>query len=624
VLNFKVAILERIARGDPLSDVMDHICLQIEARFPGVICSVLTVDRSGTLHPLSAPSLPPAYSQSLDNLVIGPNAGSCGTAAYAGQPVEVTDIATDPRWKPFPAFQNAALSLDLKACWSSPVIDADGMVLATFALYFREKRGPSKAERKLVDICLHLCDLAFARHQRVVDREHRANTDALTMLPNQGSFVRVLDHLACDDPGSWSLLLIDLDNLKTVNDTFGHGAGDRLLQEVALRLARFALPDGAFRIGGDEFAIVIKDPGRLRDLAATAAALFEILGVPIEYEHFSITPEATMGAAVVSGSEINAGAVRRNADLALYHAKETNRGGFVRYWPGIDTRMVARLSSIEILSAALNEGRIDAWYQPIIRLEDQRIVGVEALCRMTSPGGDIVPAAAFAEATTDPRVSTVLTRQMLSIVADDMRKWRMLGIEVGHVGVNVTAVDLRGGRLRCALDEVLAEDRDLLDRLVLEVNESATIGERDRLVIDAVQELRAHRIKIALDDFGTGFASLTHLLDLPVDFIKIDKSFIARLNADDVSGTIIAGLVAIARKLGASITAEGIETADQASRLLELGCEFGQGFHFSPAAERGETARLLMHHGAGSRHGTQLHSSSRSHPISAPAIIRRA
>ena len=609
MLSFKAEILELIAKGAPLAEVMNRMCGFIEVRFRGVICSVLMVDRSGTLHPLAAPSLPDAYSRSLTNLAIGPNAGSCGTAAYTGKPVEVTDIATDYRWAPYPAFQAATQSLGLKACWSSPLVDTSGIVLATFALYFDEARGPTAEERDAVTVCLHLCDLAFARHQRVIERERRANTDALTTLPNQGSFARALAHLKCNDPGAWALLLIDLDNLKVVNDTFGHAVGDKLLQDVASRLARFALPDSAFRVGGDEFAVLIKDPERLRELAGTASAVAQMLAVPVEYEHFSLVPEATMGGAVVSGNECGPDAVRRNADLALYHAKETHRGGFVRYWPGIDTRMVARLSSIESVDVALREGRIDAWYQPIVRLADHRIVGLEALCRMTTVTGEVVPASTFAEATSDARVASVLTHHMLAAVCDDMRNWRDLGIDFGRMGVNVTAVDLRGGRLAAALDDIFVEE-ELRNRLVLEVTENVYIGDHDRTVIRAIGALKERGVGIALDDFGTGYASLTHLLDFPVDFIKIDRSFTARLPDDAVSETIIAGLVAIARKIGAAVTAEGVETTAQADVLKQLGCGYGQGFYFAKGVDRAETVRLLMRHAAANQHAIPLANSS--------------
>lgn len=597
VLKFKATILELIAKGLPLAEVMNDICLQIEQRFPDVVCSVLTVDRSGTLHPLAAPSLPESYSQGLDNLTIGPNVGSCGTAAYLGRPVEAHDIASDPRWSPFPAFQQAALSLGLRACWSSPLMDEKNTVLATFALYFREPRGPTGKEREIVNVCLHLCQLAFARDIRVADRERRANTDALTELPNRGSFDRAIAHLACDQAGGWGVFMIDLDNLKTVNDTFGHSAGDRLLQDLAARLSRFVVPDSAFRVGGDEFAVVIKDPGRLQNMRKTAGSLLEVLSRPVECGQFSLVAEASIGGAIVAGDEARPDDVRYKADLALYHAKTNGRGGFAQYAKAIGKRMVARISSIESLDAALKEGRIEAWYQPVVRLADRRIVGFEALCRMVSPTGEIISAASFADAAADARVASVLTHRMLAAVAEDMRSWRDLGIDFGYVAVNVTAVDLRGGRLGETLDRHFSDER-LMKRLILEVTESIYIGERDRLAFEALSALRRRGVYIALDDFGTGFASLTHLLELPVDFIKVDQTFTARLPDDEVSATIIAGLVAIADKLGASVTAEGVETEAQAARLRELGCRVGQGFLFSRGVPRSEAARLLMRHAA--------------------------
>lgn len=605
VHTLKVTTLEMIAKGAPLVEVTDHICRRIEACFVGVSCSMLSVDRSGTLRSLSAPSLPKSYSQSLDNLPIGPLAGSCGTAAYFGRPVEVMDIASDPRWTPYPAAQRVLSDLGLRACWSSPLVDETGQVLATFALYFPESRGPTQLERNIVETCLHLCDLVFARQGRVADREHRANTDALTRLPNQGSFARALAPLNCDVASMWAILAIDLDNLKTVNDTFGHAVGDRLLQEVAQRLADFAIPDTAFRVGGDEFILLVKDLDRLKDIHRTARAVLGVLAKPIEFEHFTVIPQATMGVALVSGEEDAPEIVRHNADIALYHAKETRRGGFVCYRHGMRTRIVARLSSIESVHAALAEERIEAWYQPIVRLEDRRILGLEALCRMETLSGEIVTAGAFAEATSDPRIAPILTRRMLSTVYNDMCAWHAMGIEFGYVGVNVTAVDLRGGRLAKALDEIF-EDKELIARLVIEVTETVYIGERDKVVVEAVRALKARGVQIALDDFGTGFASLTHLLDMPVDFIKIDQSFTSRLPNDEVSATIISGLVAIADKLGAEVTAEGVETRAQAAMLERLGCAVGQGFLFARAKNRSETARLLMRHSAHDPHGARM------------------
>ncbi|WDF74734.1 putative bifunctional diguanylate cyclase/phosphodiesterase [Novosphingobium sp. KACC 22771] len=602
MIDLRLTTLEHIARGDSLGRVMDHLCRAFEANFPEVICAVLMVDRGGILHPLASPSLPESYSAALDNLAIGPNVGSCGTAAYIRAPVEVRDIATDPRWA---NFRDAALSLGLRACWSSPILDPSGLVLATFALYFRHSRGPTQGERQLVDICIHLCELAMARHLRVTERERSANMDALTGLPNRGSFEQTLEHLDCETPGSWALMLVDLDNLKTTNDTFGHEAGDRLLQETAGRLGKLATPDWAFRIGGDEFAILIVAPERLEALDAYARHILTHLSPSLDFATFSIQPEATIGYAAFGAQDRNADDTRRHADHALYHAKSVHRGSFRGYSQDMNDPVAARLSSISAVQAAMAEGRLRAWYQPILRLNDRRIVGLEALCRMVTPQGTVLPASAFAEATLAPGIASQLTRVMLEMVAADLRLWRDSGIPPISMAVNVTATDLRGGRLLPAITQAFQEDRDLISQLVLEVNESVYFDRHDRNMAVAIDALREQGIRIALDDFGTGFASLTHLLDFPFDSLKIDKSFIDRLTVDDLSSTIIAALLAIADKRGATVTAEGIEHAGQAARLSEMGCPFGQGYLFSPAVDRTQTAGLLIRHAA-------------SGPISAP------
>lgn len=593
MIDLRVTTLEHIARGDSLDRVMEHLCRAFETHFPQVICSVLSVDRGGMMHPLAAPSLPMTYSAALNNIAIGPNVGSCGTAAYIRAPVEVHDIATDPRWA---SYKDAVLPLGLKACWSSPILDPTGMVLATFALYFRESRGPSPEERRLVEICIHLCDLAMARHLRITERERSANMDALTDLPNRRGFEQTLAHLDCDTPGAWAIMILDLDNLKTTNDTFGHGAGDRMLQECAVRIGQMAAPDRAFRIGGDGFAILIVAPERLSALDKFADSVLAALGEPIEFSSFSIMPEATIGYAALSANDGVAVKTAQNADHALYRAKMANRGGYMAYTQEMSDPLAARLSSISTLQAAISERRLRAWYQPIVNLGDRSIIALEALCRMMTPEGAIIPAGAFAEATIAPGVASELTRVMLEMVAADLRMWRDAGVPPVTMAVNVTATDLRGGRLLPVIMDAFAGDCDLIGRLVLEVNETVYIDRHDRAMGHTIATLRQHGIRISLDDFGTGYASLTHLLDFPFDSIKIDKSFIDRLTIDDLSSTIIAALLAIARKRGATVTAEGIEHAEQAARLSEMGCPYGQGYLFSPAVDRSETARLLIQH----------------------------
>ncbi|MBU3076495.1 putative bifunctional diguanylate cyclase/phosphodiesterase [Sphingomonas quercus] len=592
----QISILDMLARGAPARLIGDRLCREVETSSPGTVCTVIGVDRSGLLHPLSAPSLPASFAESVDNWMIGPNAGACGTAAYLREPVVVSDIEHDPRWG---EFGPAALALGLRACWSTPVFDSTGEVIGTFAIYYRERRGPTGEERSLVDLCARLCAIAMERHERALARERRARFDALTGLPDHDSFRVAIAGMPVARPDAWGLLLIDIDNLHLINDTFGRHLGDRVLQGVAARIAASAAPDKVFRVGGNAFAVLVQDPAMLGDFQAGAEAILAAITAPLDCDVFVVTPRATIGGAVVLPGDENAEMVRRNADFALYHAKELGRGGFVRYWPGIGTRMTDRLSSIRNVEQALRDDRIVAYYQPIVRLDTGEIIGVEALCRLILPGGEILAAGAFSDAITDARIAASLTDRMLALVADDLRRWFDMGLPLQHVSINATSADFRGGNLREKLVSAFDARGIPLHHVTLEVTEQVYIGEHDHVVAEVSQALRSCGLRVALDDFGTGYASLTHLLSVPVDAIKIDRSFIARMAPGDPSLAIIEGLLEIARKLGIRVVAEGVETVEQAAELVRLGGLYAQGFLFSRAVDARQLATLLRRHGEG-------------------------
>jgi diguanylate cyclase (GGDEF)-like protein len=590
LLGLQNVILEMVAKGETLKATADALCGLVEALVPDVVCSVLTVDRAGLLHPLAAPGLPAAFSAALDGLAIGPNVGSCGSAAYERVPVTVTDIETDARWA---AYKHLALPLGLRACWSTPILDGNGRVLGAFAFYFRQNRGPGQRERDVVATSVHLCAIAIERHERVVEHHRRANIDLLTGLANRACFDAKLAELSCAAAGAWALLIIDLDNLKVVNDTFGHSAGDALIQAAAGRIATLAAPDMTFRLGGDEFAVLVEAPEAVADLDAMARRILAGLCEAADCCGHDIVPRATIGGAVLTADDETAEAVRQNADFALYHAKETGRGGMVQHTAHVGTTMSNRLRAIRDVGAALREDRIDAYYQPVVNLRTGEIVGMEALFRLVTEDGRVLPAGDFFQATSDIHVASELTRRMLSIVAGDVRAWLNQGIPFQHVGVNVSSADFHGGKLEQQLTAAFERVGAPLKHVVLEVNEMVYMGQRDDVVVRAVRGLRAKGMLVALDDFGTGYASLTHLLSVPVDILKIDKSFVHRLAPDDGSVAIVEGLLAIAAKLGIRVVAEGIEAETQAAQLRGLGCKLGQGYLFSEPVDRHAASELL-------------------------------
>lgn len=609
MLRIQIDILRMIAEGEPLDKTAHHICTSLEAAFDGAACSIFTMDRAGLVHPLAAPRLPEHFGACLHGMTHRPDVATRETAAPVCAPEVIEDVTQDPR---FAGIADVLGQLGLKTCWSFPISDSAGDPIGALIVYVREPRGPTASERALAETCADMCATALRRQERIADRERRASIDALTGLPNRSAFNAALATVRCDEPGSWALFAIDLDNLKIVNDTFGHLAGDALIRNAAGRIAHVMARDPTFRLGGDEFAVIVQVESVLADLDAAADRIFRELEMPAICEGHAVVPRATIGGAVVSPTEASANAVKEAADFALYHAKETGRGGFVRYWPGIGTRITHRRDAIRDVADALAGDRIETYYQPVVRLDTGEITGVEALCRMRTSDGEIVAAQAFEEAMTDAHVAARLTRHMLTTVANDMVYWRDQGIQVQHVGVNLSAADFYAGSLAGQLQDIFGRANVSLKHLLLEVREDICVDRRDGVVERQIAALRAAGIRIALDNFGTGCASLTHLMNVPVDIIKIDRSFVARLWPEDPSMVVVEGLIEIASRLGICVVAEGIETEVQASQLWSMGCKLGQGFAFARACDREATAALLRRHAVGTAGATPLYAGERA------------
>ena len=584
-------ILEAIACGEPLVTIMERLCRRVEAIAPGVICSVVTVDAEQRLVALAAPSLPAHYAAAITGLRIGPCVGSCGTSIYRGEPVCVTDIATDPLWA---EFKGLVLPLGLLACWSSPIRARNGLVIGSFAFYYDQLRGPDELEQRIVATCVHLCAIAI-EHEEVRSRNHRlAYWDTLTGLPNRAAFNEAITRLTAAQPLNFGLMLIDIDHLKAINDTMGHAAGDAVIATVGARLQAVIGEATACRIGGDEFAVLLPDCNQASRIRGLACAILAAVAAPLDHEGNALSPSVTIGA-VLAGEDGDDGVtLRQNADFALYHAKETRRGGYVRFSNGLRTSMTHRLQSQRNVDGALTEGRIVAYYQPVVSLETGEIVGVEALARMRMPDGRIATAGEFQEAMLDPKIAYRITGQMLSAIAADMAAWSRAGVQFKHIGLNVTSADFKKGDLVQRVLRTLDRVQVSPTHLVIEVTEQVFMGARKDGVARTIEQLRGHGIAVALDDFGTGFASLTHLLDFPVDVIKIDRSFIAAARTGSRSSAIVEAMVGLADRLGMQVIAEGIETADQAEWLRAMGCHLGQGFLYAQAMPAGMVAGLLQ------------------------------
>jgi diguanylate cyclase (GGDEF)-like protein/PAS domain S-box-containing protein len=417
------------------------------------------------------------------------------------------------------------------------------------------------------------------RHERELLRA--ANTDSLTGLGNRAAYIARLGIATREPASTVGLLLIDVDHLKQINDTLGHAAGDVVLKQIAARLSdRIDGRGKAFRLGGDEFAVLIEGNASSRRMAGLARSLIEFVARPLHVDGTTIMPKVTAGGALFQCG-MDAAALAQNADFALYHAKETRRGSYIEFEPRLRTRISTRIEKIREVERALTQGRLFPYYQPIVGGTNGEVSGFEALVRMRREDGSVVSAGEFHEALEDPHLSHQVTSVMVREIASDLRAWAGQGLPGMRISLNVSAADFVRGDLEGRITAAFASKGIPLDRLIIEVTETVFMQGVEETVAGTLQRLRKRGVLVALDDFGTGFASLTHLRSLPVDIIKIDKSFIDTMLQDASSLAIVELVLGLARKLNLKVTAEGVEHFRQAHCLLEQGCASLQGYFFS-------------------------------------------
>ncbi|MBM6583504.1 EAL domain-containing protein [Microvirga sp. BT689] len=414
-----------------------------------------------------------------------------------------------------------------------------------------------------------------------------ANHDSLTGLPNRGLFHRCLEQALSDariSSTSVSLLLIDLDDFKDVNDTLGHDAGDALLQEASRRLADLVRPsDTVARLGGDEFAILLKDSMTLDEAAQFANRIVGTLREPFTYRKRIVSSRASIGVAAFPDHGRDPAELMKSADIALYRAKAQGRNRVLTYSPVMRHEIEKRVSLGADLREALARSEIVPFYQPKICLSTGRIVGFEALARWEHPTRGVLSPTFFGAAFEDADLAPAIRRQIVAKVAADMRRWGENKLAFGRVGVNFSSADFSQPRLVDEILEVLDEARIPTESFEIEITETVLLGRSSECISAILRQFRNSGIGIALDDFGTGYASLMHLKHFPVDHVKIDRTFVEDLdrNADDEA--IIAAVTRLGRSLNIKITAEGVETHGQEQRLQRLGCHYAQGYLYSAA-----------------------------------------
>ena len=424
-----------------------------------------------------------------------------------------------------------------------------------------------------------------------------AHYDQLTGLANR---VTLRDHLgelmqnAGSDPETVSVALFDLDGFKDVNDTLGHSVGDVLLQHVARRMEVTAHGTGAriFRSGGDEFVLVVPDRQDQRIVTHLVASLLAKLSERFEFSGHNVFVGASAGIATAPRDGVDIEQLMSNADLALYSAKAAGRRGYRLFQPVLRAKAQARRDLDADLRRAFAEGEFLLHYQPQIRLTDGTLTGAEALLRWNHPQRGLLMPGDFIEALSESKVALDLGRWILRTACASAAAWQAKGHAI-RIGVNLFPVHFREGNLREDVEAALLEADLPADALELEITENIALG-HDADMMASLKNIRDMGVGLAFDDFGTGFASLSYLTLCPISRIKIDRSFVGRIdeNSTPQDSAVVRAIIGLAHNLGLHVTAEGVELAVQETFLRAEHCDEAQGFHYSRALPLHEFERF--------------------------------
>jgi diguanylate cyclase (GGDEF)-like protein len=455
-----------------------------------------------------------------------------------------------------------------------------------------ETRGLLRALRYAVERkTMESAALAMARQMA-----HSAEHDFLTGLPNRmllNDRIGQAIALARRHTRKAAVLFLDLDGFKHINDSLGHPVGDKLLQSVAKRLvACIRGSDSVSRQGGDEFVVLLLDLEHAEDAAVTARRMLEAVALPHSVDHHDLHVTASIGVSVYPDDGLDADTLIKNADTAMYQAKENGRRSFQFFKPAMNVRAVERQFIEEGLRRALERGELALYYQPKVNLTTGAIAGVEALLRWTHPTRGPIAPTQFIPVAEECGLIVPIGRWVLREACTQAWTWIKAALPVTTMSVNVSAMEFRDKNFLDGVFAILLETGFDPSLLQLELTESVLMKSVESTA-SILQNLRKRGVQVAIDDFGTGYSSLSYLRKFPVDALKIDQSFVRQISTPGDDTTIVKAVIGMARSLRLRVIAEGVETLEEVAFLRAYRCEEAQGYYFSRPVPAEQFAMLL-------------------------------
>lgn len=591
-------VLEMVATNQPLPAILNQLVRLTERHGSQMWGAAVWLLREGKLHCGAAPGLPPSFVQALNGSPIGSATGSSGTAAYQGAPVLVADIMTSPLWE---SYQQLGLRYNIRACWAMPIFSKAGQVLGTVTMYYNTPRRPSSADLELLEMSSHLAAIALEQRYLTDQLAYQAQHDSLTGLPNRLLFKERLQqaiYQARRKGDRAALLFLDLDRFKFINDTMGHYAGDVVLQQVALRMKGCISESGTLaRMGGDEFTLILTEFKDSEEVAQLAQKLLDTLKEPFELHGHEVQITSSIGISLYPDDGESPRELTSRADGAMYYAKKNGRNNYQFFNEKMDTVSRERLAIELELPKALERGEFFLHYQPRMELDKGNLAGFEALLRWKQPKLGLVPPVKFIPVAEEIGLILEIGRWVLTEACRQNVAWQQAGYGSFKVAVNVTAIQFERSDFVETVAEVLKQTGMVAEWLELELTESLLM-QTNQEAASKLEKLRQLGVSLALDDFGTGYSSLSYLQRLPIDILKIDRSFVIELDAPAQlpsasssaqpkaggtkdKGAIVLAITTLAHSLGMQVVAEGVETIEQMRFLQRIGCDSVQGYLYS-------------------------------------------
>jgi diguanylate cyclase (GGDEF)-like protein/PAS domain S-box-containing protein len=523
------------------------------------------------------------------DLMLPAGAGSqAGYTLLHDQPVIANDLDTETRF----AVPQQKITAGMRRAVSVPVRRRGGSTHVLSAHERPRSRRFGEADVRFLEAVANVLASALDRMAAEDELRRRALEDPLTGLANRallGSQLEHAVHAAARHGDEVAVLLLDLDRFKYLNDTLGHGAGDGLLREVAMRLrGEMRDEDVVARLGGDEFVVVCTDARGDAAIAEVAQRIVDVVGQPFRVGGRELFVAASVGVAV-GGGGASAEGLLRDADAAMYRAKEEGGARYEIFDADLRARLLHRVSTEVELRSALERGELEVQYQPIVELASGHCYAVEALLRWHHPERGLVSPADFVPIAEETDLIVPIGRWVLETACRQGAEWNAGDAQVS-ISVNLSPRQVTAG-LPDDVAGILEATGLPADLLMLEITEGLLLDGAG--TIDTVGALREMGVHVALDDFGSGYSSLSYLQTYPIDVVKLDRWFVAPLDESPVTAAVVKAAIDMARALGLRVVAEGVERQEQVDRLRGLGCRYAQGFLFAPSLDADAAGRLI-------------------------------